>query len=579
LPIAALRARGLLFEVGPELVSLSKREGETLLRGTNVGIDERQASELIDRSEGWAAGLYLAALAIRDGSGPDCERPSGDDRYLAEYFRSECLAAHSPQQLAFLRRTSILESLSAPICDAVLSRRDSARELAAIGASNLFVVPLDRSGKSYRYHRLFRDLLRSELEREEPELVAPLHRLAADWFETNDDPESAIAHAAAAGDMDRAARLISSLGVAVCDAGRIDAVERWLHHFDTASLERHPGVAVIGALVHARRGRRVEADAWLEIAAGRDADVRGCIAVVRAAMCESGVEAMLVDAEIALSALPAESSWRPIALLLHGVALALLDKPDAADASLALADDLGDLRGATDTRIAALSERALIAAGRGDSAAFEQFTHDARRLASTIEPQSSTIGVLLPAEFARLLLRRARWGEARAELTAARRQTTEHPAPFPWLAAQTHLELARAFMTLRDVGAAQLELDEAADILRGRRDLGILHAQANHLQSELDTVRDLRPGVEFRLTPAELRLIPLLASHLTFPKIAERFCLSRNTVKTQAISVYRKLGVSNRGDAIQQALRLGLLAGDVDEGADELESTERALVA
>jgi LuxR family maltose regulon positive regulatory protein len=296
-------------------------------------------------------------------------------------------------------------------------------------------------------------------------------------------------------------------------------------------------------------------------------------------MCEDGVETMLADAETALSALPAESSWRPIALLLRGVALTLLDEPDAADTSLGLAEGTGELRGATDTRIAALSERALIAAARGDHGSFEQFTHDARRLASTIEPQSSTTGVLQPAEFARLLLRRARWGEARAELTSARRQATVQPAPFPWLAAQTHLELARAFMTLRDVGAAQLELDEAADILRGRRDLGILHAQAHHLQSELDTVRDLRPGVEFRLTPAELRLIPLLASHLTFPKIAERFCLSRNTVKTQAISVYRKLGVSSRGDAIEQALRLGLLAADVDAGAEELEGAERALVA
>jgi LuxR family maltose regulon positive regulatory protein len=587
--IAAIRARGLLFELGPDLLSLSKREAESLLRATAIELDDHQVSELIDRNEGWAAGLYLSALAVRDGSSPDCERLSGDDRYLADYFRSECLAGHSPQQLAFLRRTSILESLSAPLCNAVLGRRDSARELAAIGASNLFAIPLEQSGRSYRYHRLFRDLLRRELEREEPERVLPMHRLAADWFEANDEGEAVITHAAAAGDMDRVARLVVSLGAQACAADGIATVERWLHFFDRPRLERHREVAVLGAWVHARRGRALEAKEWLAIAEGSapedllvdgTASLQACVAIVRAAMCEDGVEKMLSDTEIALAKLPPESCWRPIAVLLRGVALALLGESDEADAAFACAAEIGELRGATDACVAALSQRALIAADCGDHAAVDRFTHDARRIASTAEADCLTAGVLQPAEFARTLLRGCRWREVREELMVAHRLLPSLPSTFPWLVVQTHLELARAFLTLRDAGAAQSELDLAGAILGREINLGILHVQAVRLRHQVDQLRESRASGDFGLTPAELRLIPLLASHLSFRMIAERFLVSRNTVKTQAISVYRKLGVSNRSDAIEEASRLGLIDGNIGAVADDAEADgDHTLVA
>lgn len=587
--IAGLRARGMLFEVGPELVSLSKREAETLLRATHIELDDHQLSELVDRSEGWAAGLYLSALAIRDGSSPDSEGPSGDDRYLGDYFRSECLAGHSPQHLAFLRRTSILESLSGPLCDAVLGRRDSTSELAAIGASNLFVVPLDRSDRSYRYHPLFRELLRWELEREEPDKVLPMHCLAADWFEANGETEAAITHATAAGDMDRVARLVLSVGASACAADGIATVERWLQFFDRPLLERHPEVAVLGAWVHSRRGRGVEAKEWLEIAEGSAseellvdgiASVEACVAIVRAAMCEDGVEKMLSDTEVSLAKLPAESCWRPIAVLLRGVALAMLGESDQADAAFACAAEIGELRGATDACVAALSERALIAADCRDHAAVDRFTHDARRVASTAEADCLTAGVLQSAEFARTLLRGCRWRDVRDELMLAHRLSPTLPSTFPWLGVQTHLELARAFLTLRDAGAAQSELDLAGAILGREINLGILHDQAARLQHEVEQLRESRAGGDFGLTPAELRLIPLLASHLSFRMIAERFLVSRNTIKTQAISIYRKLGVSSRSDAIEEASRLGLIDSTTGTVADDAEAgRDRKLVA
>jgi LuxR family maltose regulon positive regulatory protein len=571
IPIASIRARGQVFEAGPELVALSRREAEELLLATRIHLDERQVSELVDRSEGWAAGLYLSALAVRDGGGPGRELPTGVDPYLADYFHSECLDAHSPEQLAFLTRTSILETLSPSLCDAVLRRSDSARELAAIAATNMFVTPVDRSSSSYRCHRLLRDVLRRKLEREEPYRVVDLHRRAADWLASNGEPESAIAHAASAGDLDRVAHLVVSLGADAGGGAGLGAVDQRLHLFDESLLRLHPGVAVLGAWAHARRGRAAEARRWLALAEESRfegplpdgvASLQPCIALLRAAMCEAGVEAMRADAAAALCELPPESAWRPTALLLEGAADALLGNADRADRTLATAVEEGASSAAAETCVAALAERALIASARGDHSAVDQLAEDAEQLASAVDHDCVTADVLQLAVLARTLLRRGRWDEAREKLTAARRLAPSVPSAFPWLAVQTHLELARAFVTLRDAGAAQSELDRAVEILGPEPALGNLGEQADLLQREIDDLRDSRSGNEFGLTPAELRLIPLLARHLTFREIADRFSVSRNTVKTQAISVYRKLGVASRSEAIEQAVVLGLLDGD-----------------
>jgi LuxR family maltose regulon positive regulatory protein len=117
-------------------------------------------------------------------------------------------------------------------------------------------------------------------------------------------------------------------------------------------------------------------------------------------------------------------------------------------------------------------------------------------------------------------------------------------------------------VTLRDADAAGVLLAEAGAILRRSPDIGVLADRARALAAEVAAMRSLRPGGRSLLTAAELRLLPLLATHLSFREIGERLCVSRNTIKTQAVSVYRKLGVSSRSDAIAEAARLGLLPAD-----------------
>ena len=551
------------------------REARLLLSNAGADLADDDVEELVTRTEGWAAGLYLAALSLRerrrheDGTRPEIVPFAGDDRYLADYFRAEYLSRLSPEHLTFLRRTSVLGKMSGPLCDRVLERKESTAELASIERSNLFLVPLDRHREWYRYHHLFHDLLARELTETEPELVPELHRRAADWYEENGDPESGLEHADASGDKARVARLVASLAPPAYESGRIKTVEAWLDRFgDEAELERYPAVAVIGGWMHALQGQAADAERWLDIAM-RGADngalpdgstsARPWIALLRAAMCEDGVEQMLNDAEGALAELPPGSRWRPTALLLQGVAYVLLGDDERGDAILAQAAEAAESFGATDTLAVAISERSLIAAARDDPTAAEKLSVRARELVEEGQLDGYVTSSIELAATARALLRHGRWDQARLCLTAARRLTPSSTTRFPG-------SRSRHDSSLRGrTWPCAIDRERAPCCRRSGRSFAIARCwassreQTEAIQNEVDGMPEAANGNGTGLTGAELRLLPLLATHFSFREIGEQLHVSRNTVKTQAISVYRKLGVSNRSDAIERAGRLGLI--------------------
>ena len=174
-----------------------------------VQLTDAEMDQLLDRTEGWPVGLYLAALALKAGGCASRGVPfTGDDRLMAEYLRTELLARLSEAEVSFLTRTSVLDRMSGLLCDAVLDRTGSDVVLESLAHSNLLLVALDRNGEWYRYHHLFRDLLRAELQRREPEIVSVLHVRAAEWCEANRMAEVAIDHAQAGGDVERVNRLM-----------------------------------------------------------------------------------------------------------------------------------------------------------------------------------------------------------------------------------------------------------------------------------------------------------------------------------------------------------------------------------
>jgi LuxR family transcriptional regulator, maltose regulon positive regulatory protein len=563
IPLSGLRSEGRLVEIGPDLLAFGRREAQLVLQRAGLELSDAQLGVLLERTEGWPAGLCLVVRAVLDDdlAGSEVTGLGGDDRYLAEFFRSECLSELDSDDQAFLVRASVLDRMSGSLCDAVLGRSDSGRRLEALATANVFLVPLDRHGESYRLHGLFRDMLSRELKLREPRRVSALNRRAAEWHEKQGRPDAAIDYALAAGNLDDAARLVASCALRAFQSGGAATVERWLQAFAVPGrLQHYPSVAAAGALVHALRGRLPDAESWLAIAErGQTRDSRPLISLGRAAICREGVEEMVSDADRAVASLPLESDWRALALLVQGASYALAGDNEGAGEALAAAVDEAQRRKAGAVQIAAMSEQALVAAVSAHDEAADALALEAHELAAGRNQLGAATDALELAVATRALLRRARWEEAQVELTSLKRLVPSLRGAVPWLAVQSLLELARAEITLRDMEGARQALGAVGQILRRRPFLGLLVVQALELEHEVGAMAASYRGAESALTAAELRLLPFLTTHLSFREIGEQFFVSRNTVKTQAISIYRKLGVSSRSQAIAEALRLGLV--------------------
>jgi LuxR family maltose regulon positive regulatory protein len=568
LPVALLRAQGRVLELGAEQLAMDHRDARALLEGAGVELDHAAVNELVARTEGWPVGLYLAALAHKAG-GPRRHAWAGftgDDRFMADYLRSELLGKLPPELLSFLTRTAVLERMCGPLCDAVLDTTGSSDVLTWLEESNLLLVPLDRQQRWYRYHQLFRELLLAELGRREPELIPELHARAASWCEANGLPESAIDHAQAAGDADRVARLVWKLAMPAYGAGRVDTTRRWFGWFeDQDLLGRYPQVAVLGAWLHALVGQPVAAERWADAAESGPATgtlpdgstVQSYRALLRALLCRHGVDQMRADTQAALDELSPGSQWRPTAQLLEGICYLLAGEADGADWMLARAVEVATEAGALPVAAIALAERSLVAMHQQDWKQAAILAEQAQAVVRAGELEGFVASALVHAVAARVAVHQGDVPRVQEQLALATRLRPLLTYALPYLAVQTLLELGRACLALDDAAGVRVLLRQARDVLRRRPDLGILPTQVEELWSKLDTSRGGITGVS-SLTTAELRLLPLLPTYLTFAEIGERLCISQHTVKSHATSMYRKLGVSSRGQAIQRLQELGL---------------------
>lgn len=558
-PLAKIRASGRLLEIGPSELALTDAEARALLATAGLGLSDADTNELNRHAEGWAAGLYLAALALDSDESLDVGAFAGDDRFVSDYLRSEHLASMRKAEVEFLTRTSILERMSAPLCDAVLGGTGSANRLSELERSNLFVVALDHHGGWYRYHHLFREMLQAELVRREPERVTELNRRAAAWCERNAMPDWAVEYALAADDLDHVAALLESHALPFYRTGRVATVERWLTAFDEQQLlERYPAIAVLGTWIHALRGRAHDAERWALSVRDEDAPRRPWAALVGALLCRHGVEQMGRDAEHALAEIDPRSAWHPPATLLVGIAAMLAGNTERAEQVFAQTADAAVSVGARYSGLLARAERALIALARGDLAAAEAEIELAEAFFDP-EAEDYLPNVMLYAARARVALAAGRAASARENVLRAQRLRPLLTRALPWLAVQALLELGKVSLALEDASGARTLCLEADDVVHQRQDLGTLVAETDALRAELADAPRQVSGWASTLTAAELRLLPLLTTHLSFREIAERLFVSRNTVKTQAISVYRKLGATSRSEAIARAIELGLL--------------------
>jgi LuxR family transcriptional regulator, maltose regulon positive regulatory protein len=564
LRMARLRAEGRILEIGPADLSLTVGEAGPLLRNAGVALGADEVAALHRRTEGWPAGLYLAALAIREGGSPPGTATSfdGADRFITEYVESEFLARISPQDREFLARTAVLERMSGPLCEAVLDLPGAAATLAALARSNLLLVPLDRRGVWYRYHHLFRDMLRAELERTEPGLIPVLRRRAASWCVQNGLQEEALEYSMAAGDVEEVARLTGQLSLPTYRQARLTTLQRWLRWLeDRGGIEGHPLVALWASFLAATTGRPAEAerwadavDRWLERDAPRDPYVEAWAAVSRALLCRHGVERMRADADEAVRRCAEVGIVAPVAPLVQGIARVLCGDLEGGDASISDAIAIGEI-GAPDVLAVALCERALLAMARGEWGRAEDLARQAR---AALRP-TGIEDPLVCAVHARVAIHRGDIPAARHELTGAQRLGPLLTYAHPHLAVQTRIELIRVYLALADLAGARTQMREIDDVLKRRPGLGTLVDEAGALRAPLPAERAPAAVRASALTTAELRVLPLLATHLSFPEIGAELFLSPHTVKSQATSLYRKLEASSRSQAVARSRELGLL--------------------
>jgi LuxR family transcriptional regulator, maltose regulon positive regulatory protein len=566
LPLARLRAEGRVVEVGPEELAMDHEEASSLLEGADVDLATADVDELVRRTEGWPVALHLAVRAATGRRRADrVVTLTRDDRFLADYLQFELLSRLPERLVTFLTRCSVLERMSGPLCDAVLATTGSADLLESLARSSLLTTPLDRRRHWYRLHRLFRELLRSQLERSNPGLAVELTRRAAEWCAANDLPESAIGYAMAAGDADRAAGLVVDAAPAVHADGRLDELERWFGWFEAnGEVEGHADLAVLGAWIGALTGHPVAAERWAgavrRASAGTASGAgrrEGPEALLRAALCRGGVEKMGTDAELALVLAPAGGAWQAAAQLLLGISHLLAGRQDEAERHLADATEVGEDAG-VDAGMLALAERSILAMARGEWRQAEALAGRASAGARGAWRDRYGSGALLHAVTARLAIHRGDVAQARDDLARAERLRPLLTWALPHLAVQVRLEMARTYLALTDAVAARTMLWEVGDLLSRRSRLGLLRDQAAELHAQLDTMRMDAVGAS-ALTTAEVRLLRLLGTHYSFREIGVQLYLSQHTVKSQAMSIYRKFGVSSRSEAIRHARDLGLL--------------------
>jgi len=203
IPLGRLRAHREVLELRPRDFVMTRAEASALLELAQVELGAAEVETLVQRTEGWPAGLYLAAVSLREQ--PDAAaaatRFGGDDRIVSDYIDDSLLSDLSPEEVTFLQRTSVLDRLTGPLCDAVLGETGSAAMLRDLARANVLLVRVDRTDHWYRYHVLLAQMLRAELRRRDPDLEIELHRRASQWHADRDDVDAAIRHATAAGDV------------------------------------------------------------------------------------------------------------------------------------------------------------------------------------------------------------------------------------------------------------------------------------------------------------------------------------------------------------------------------------------
>jgi LuxR family transcriptional regulator, maltose regulon positive regulatory protein len=573
LPLGRLRAHRALLELGVSEMAMRRAEAAALLRRARVRVASSSVDSLILRTEGWPAGLYLAALAAREQSenhgdtATALARFSGAHHLLAAYCRDEFLAELDRDDVDFLVDTSVLERLSGPLCDALLDSHSSARTLARLARGSLPLFPADRNHASYRCHRLLREMLLNELHRTDPEREALLHQRASVYQADHDELDSSIAHAIAARNTRHAGDLLWEQLPRYVAEGRNNLIQSWLSNFSRDDLSTHASLALTSAYSALALGDMRRAEHWGLVGAAALARATSppnvsslptAVAVIEAAVGRHGIAPMGEHAARAYALEQPDSPWRSICSLFQGVAEHLTG--NRAGAREHLEDGIHRSSvAAPPVEMLCLSQLAMITVEEGD---WDRGLDLIARAVNQIERHSLSSYPASALTFAVSADVRSHVGDVDHGRRDARRAAhlLGHLSDFiPWYEAETRIMLARAALRLSDIAAARALLAEASRLARRVPDAVVFGSWLDDTWDLVDSAATTALAGPAALTMAELRILRFMPTHLCFREIGARLHVSTNTVKTQAHAVYRKLDVRSRSQAVTRAANIGLL--------------------
>ncbi|MDA0181358.1 LuxR C-terminal-related transcriptional regulator [Solirubrobacter phytolaccae] len=561
--LGRLRARRLLLELGAPELALTPLEAARLVETAGLRLDRHRLGRLLARTGGWPVMVDLATAAVAGATDQDAAIMAfgGADRAVAELLRDEVLAPLTPVERAFVRRTSIIGRLTAGACDAVLDGHGSGATLERLARSGVPIEPLDRTDLAFRWNPLLAQMLRAELCVHEPERVGVLHRRAARWFTREREPSLAIRHAVACGDTRLAGRIAWAHAPRLAANGRVEPLGEWLGAVRGSAVSDDAGLALTATVHHLLTGRRRAACAAVAVAehrlqTDRLAGGHAAVALLRACLAPSGLAAAAQDAAHARALLPADSPWHALALLILGIA-AHLDG-DVEGAVVCLDEAAGRATGHVATVAAtAHAQLALVAAEIED---WDEAAHHALEARTTLPPTGpEAIHAFVAATSAVVAAHRGEIAQARHDAGEADRLLASRADFPPWLVCEAHVWLARAAIRLSDGPTARRLLARAARLAPTGGEADGFSRWIHDGWERADAFAESATGDGPALTNAELRILRLLPSHLSFREIGERLHVSTNTVKTQALAVYRKLDVSCRSDAVERGRQAGLV--------------------
>lgn len=556
------RMHGTELEIRADRLAFDLVETELLYRGMGVTLTERDVHDLWDRTEGWPAVLYLSGLALREGGSVPSSVPTSTEM-IRDFMRDNILGSLEPDVAEFAMKCSLLEQIDGQVAVAVTGRRDAESLLRDLSRSFTLIRPLDAPQTRFGMHSLLRTFLCEEFHATSYETWRDTHVAAGDALAAAGNLDAAVGHAVIADARERLRTLVWPLAVDLLTSGRTPVLRRWLDVAGPQLISAIPELAVSAAWAEQHEGDLTSMARYAALAE-RTCKEQACehldthLGLLRASMAVHGVADMERTSESLVAAVdPADPAF-PTVLYHLGVARVLLGRPedglDHLDASRRMAEVLGQhvihAIAASDLGVARLQ--------MGDSRAGVDALDEARHVLQHHQMDTALVAVIPYAASAYGYALEGQAHAARDHLGVALRLVSRLRGPAPWFALRATLQIAGAALAAGDVARARDLLGTA------EREYGPANAcpandqLVDRLQQAMRDI-DVLGSAPDTLTMAEMRILQYLPTHLSFPDIAGELYLSRFTVKTQALAVYRKLGVHSRYEAVEKAREIGLI--------------------